>query len=138
MTDPQNLDDLHIVAMTIDGEAENQGPMGMQAVACVIQNRVKFQWQGETTARGVCLHHEQFSCWNQGPDRARILALQDSNHFMSLCLDIAGDLFAGTLEDITGGADSYQVTGTNAYWSKGLTPVKIIGNQEFYITRGAP
>ena len=127
-----------IVAMTIDGEAENQGIEGMTAVGCVIQNRSQLCWQGEQSPRDVCLHPFQFSCWLAGPDRERILALTAADPFYNKALAIAHTVLAGTLEDITGGADSYQVVGTNAYWSKGLTPVKVIGNQEFYITRGKP
>jgi len=138
MTLPQNLDnidDRHIIAMTIDGEAENQGSEGRQAVGCVIQNRARFVWQGERSARAVCLHPYQFSCWLAGPDRERILSLQDDNEFMVQALYLADQILKNSLYDITGGADSYQVTGTNAYWSRGLTPVKVIGSQQFYITR---
>ena len=48
---------------------------------------------------------------------------------------IANSVLCNNLEDLTGGADSYQVIGTNAVWSRGLTPVKTIGHHEFYITR---
>lgn len=139
MTQPQNLEaisDLAIIAMTIDGEAENQGLEGMLGVASVIQNRAKFVWQGEQSARAVCLHPFQFSCWNEGPDRNRILSLTAADPFFNKALAIAYSILTGTLVDSVNGADSYQVTGTNAYWSKGLTPVKVIGNQEFYVTRG--
>lgn len=127
------LSDLEVIARTIDGEAGNQGISGMIAVGSVILNRVILHWQGETTARGVCLHHEQFSCWLPGPDRDRItascyLAPDD-------CLTVAKQVLAGTLPDNTNGADSYEVTNSGAYWAKDLTPVAVIGEQSFYDTR---
>ena len=130
MVDLDQFSDDQIFAKTLDGEAGNQGYEGQQAVASVIMNRVYLNWQGETTARGVCLHHAQFSCWLPGPDRDRIINTLDVQ-----CLEIAQLALAGTLADNTNGADSYEVTGTGAYWAKGLTPCAIIGKHSFYKTR---
>jgi hypothetical protein len=54
------------------------------------------------------------------------------------CLEISSLALSGTLTDVTEGADSYEVSGTNAYWSDGLTPVVTIGAHDFYITRKTP
>lgn len=127
------LSDREVIARTLDGEAGNQGLDGLQGVGSVILTRVNLRWQGETTARGVCLHHSQFSCWLPGPDYDRITA--DDYVAPQACLNIADQILAGTLPDNTNGADSYEVTGTRAYWAKGLEPSKVIGSQSFYVTR---
>jgi spore germination cell wall hydrolase CwlJ-like protein len=130
MLDTDAFSDQEIVAKTLDGEAGNQGYEGQQAVANVIMNRVKLNWQGETTLRGVCLHRKQFSCWNPGFCRDRIMKYLDPQ-----CLQIARDLILDHLPDITHEADSYEVTGTNAYWTLGLVPCAVIRKHSFYRTR---
>ena len=129
ITDTDQFTDLEIFAKTLDGEAGDQGYLGQQAVANVIMNRVRLQWQRETTVRGVCLHHAQFSCWSPGADRDRIMMALEPQ-----CLEIAQRALDDTLPDITGGADSYEVRGTGAYWAKNLTPAAAIGAHDFYIT----
>jgi len=125
-----NLTDVEVIAKTLDGEAGNQGTEGQIAVANVIATRASLAWQGETTLRGVALHPYQFSCWLPGPDRDRILKSTNP-----LCIPIAQSALDGTLADITNGADSYEVHGTQAYWAARLTPVATIGDQDFYRTR---
>lgn len=133
MADTDVLSDQEIIARTLDGEAGNQGKLGMQAVANVIMQRQKQRWKGDTTLAAVCLHRKQFSCWNPGRDRDRIMA---GNYLTPpMCLMLAGMALSGMLPDIANGADSYEVTGTNAYWEKGLKPVAVIGKHSFYITR---
>lgn len=133
MSDTDIFSDLQIIARTLDGEAGNQGLEGIQGVGSVILRRVLLKWQGETTARGVCLHAKQFSCWLPSRDRNRIMG---QFYFAPpKCMEIAQQITVGTLPDNTNGADSYIVTGMPYYWAIGLTPVAIIGNQSFYITR---
>ena len=130
--DTDQFSDLEIFAKTLDGEAGNQGYEGQQCVAEVIMQRVALHWQGETTIRGVCLHHNQFSCWNSGtnPDRDRIMKSTDEQ-----CLTIAGMFLRGFTSNYTKGADSYIVRGTDCYWADGLEPVYSRGAHDFYITR---
>lgn len=133
------LSEQQAFALTLDGEAANQGYQGQHAIACVIMKRVELKWQGETTVKGVCLHHAQFSCWNPGPDCDRISnPLEQSTHTYAQCLSIAQLALAGQLDDITSGADSYEVTGSGAYWAEGLSPVAVIGAHSFYRTRAQP
>ena len=68
--------EIDILARTIWGEARGEGSQGMQAVANVIQNRVKQGgWWGATFAE-VCKKKSQFSCWNEGdPNHAKLLAV---------------------------------------------------------------
>lgn len=133
MVELEALSDREIVARTLDGEAGNQGYSGQQAVGNVIQKRVELKWQGETTARGVCLHRSQFDCWDAGPDRDRIT---DPDYVTpEQCLLIADMILKQILPDITNGADSYEVTEAQAYWGVNLTPSAVIGDQSFYVTR---
>lgn len=133
MADTDSLSDLDIIARTLDGEAGNQGYIGLAAVGSVILTRVKLAWQGETTARGVCLHPKQLDCWLPGPDRDRIMA--PDYVVYDLENSVAQMVLDGSLPDSVNGADSYIVTGTPCYWAENLTPVAVVGKQSFYITR---
>lgn len=135
MADTDQFTDQEILAKTLWGEARNQGYDGQQAVASVILNRVKLDgWRGHDI-RSVCLKPYQFSCWNQSdPNRPKLMEVTEDDPIYDQCLAIAGLAINGALPDNTNGADAYQVTGTNAYWSKGLTSVAMIGDQDFYIT----
>jgi spore germination cell wall hydrolase CwlJ-like protein len=133
-----DMNDLEVVARTIWGEARNQGLSGMTAVGCVIQNRVKIGGWFGGTPREVCLKPYQFSCWNKDdPNRAKLLSVTSADPQYQNALSIANSVLTGTLKDITGGSDSYQVTGTNAFWARNLKPVASIGSQDFYVTRQA-
>ena len=131
MINISELTDAEIVARTLDGEAGNQGYTGMQAVGCVIQNRVKLKWQGETTARGVCLHKFQFDCWLPGKDFERITSpnyapLADS-------VVIANQVLKGNLPDITGGATHYFDNSIPPpSWAKAENFTGDIGKLHFY------
>lgn len=56
------LDDVRIVALTIENEAGGEGVKGMRAVGNVIENRMR---QRRLTAAQVCKQPHQFSCWNR-------------------------------------------------------------------------
>lgn len=137
LTDTDQFPDDVIVALTLYGEAEGEGIEGQTAVCNVILTRASLDWSRNATPRLVCLQHEQFSCWNKSCARRDILMDLDqtTDLIFAQCLSIARSAIAGNLADNTNGADSYEVTGTGAYWSKGLTPVAVIGRQSFYITR---
>ena len=68
---PQELPVAEVLARTLYGEARGEGLPGIEAVACVILNRVAFAkargryWWGNTVSQ-VCLKPGQFSCWNAG------------------------------------------------------------------------
>ena len=133
ITDLSYLTDYDVVAKTIWGEARGEGLNGMTGVACVIQNRAhKGGWWGRTP-REVCLKPMQFSCWNKDdPNRAKLLAVTQTDSQYQIALSLSNGVLTGTLADITDGATSYQVRGTNAWWAKGKTPVASIGTQDFY------
>ena len=132
-TDP--LSDQDILARTIWGEARNQGELGMQAIACVVVNRVNHpSWWG-ANVRSVCLKPYQFSCWNLGdPNRPQLMAVTSDDPQYADCLTISGNAINGGLSDCTNGADSYRVVGTYARWAEGLQPVAVIGQHEFFKT----
>lgn len=134
-----SIDDVHILAMTLWGEARGEGVTGQTAVACVIMNRVAIGgWWGKDV-RTVCLKPYQFSCWLEAdPNRTKMLAVPDTDPIFAQCLSIARMAIAGTLTDITGGADSYERTGIGASWAVGLTPVRVIGHHSFYRTVKRP
>jgi len=134
--DLDRFSDQEIVARTLYGEARGEGYLGQQGVCNVIFNRAaKPGWWG-TNPRDCALHPYQFSCWNNSdPNRSKIVAVTPEDSIYAQCYDIAGLAFSGQLDDITSGADSYQVIGTNARWAVGLNPCAIIGKQEFYKTK---
>jgi spore germination cell wall hydrolase CwlJ-like protein len=134
--------DQEIVAMTILGEARNQGEAGMYAVACIIQKRAINRG---ISARAVCRQDWQFSCWNKNdPNRAKLPALLNNNNKQSkyakrLALSI------GKLETAyVNNADHYCALVKKPYWSYktiiknnkkiriAIKPVKIIGQHKFY------
>lgn len=127
--------DLRILAKTLWGEARGEGVLGMQAVACVILNRVaKPRWWGSTIT-GVCLKAWQFSCWNPGDPNARKLESlgEDAPGFRE-ALDVARQAIAGTLDDITHGADHYYALSmkTPPRWALKAEPVAVIGGHAFF------
>lgn len=133
MTDPYTLNPDDVLARTLVGEARGEGDLGMEDVACTIMNRVARPcWWGHTV-KEVCLFPKQYSCWNEGdPNREVILALDDTKSIYVEALTIARRAIAGELQDRTQGATHYQRIGTNASWSRGLTPCFIEGHHEFY------
>ena len=133
--DTDDFADLEIIARTLYGEARGEPLLGRQGVGNVLGKRAKLGWQGETTPRGVCLHHKQFSCWNANDPNREILLGVISNDIYDSCLQLARQVLDGTLSDVTNGADSYHVTGEEVDWSDGLTPTVVIGKHSFYNTR---
>lgn len=125
-----------IVAKTLWGEARNQGAIGMQAVGCVIANRVSRGWSGARTAAEVCLAPRQFSCWNAGdPNRLMLDRIdRDPDEAFTQALALAQRVRAGTLEDIVDGATHYYaVTMSHApYWALGHEPCCRIGDHLFF------
>lgn len=123
------------VARTIWGEARGEGARGMQAVANVIMNRTaRGGWYGLTPAE-VCKKPYQFSCWNENdPNRAKLLAVTDSDKEFRQALSIARDAVNGDLIDITDGATEYHaknIKPENWDYSK-LKQTVLIGNHIFY------
>jgi hypothetical protein len=106
---PSGDEDIATVAMTLWGEARGEGEAGMEAVACVIGNRVRRRWRGKQGYAAVCRDRWQFSCWNENdPNRMRLEAVRRApDDAFRRAMDIAGRLVRNELDDFTFGATHY-------------------------------
>jgi len=123
------------------GEARNQGPIGLQAVINVIDNRArtdlfgdgKADWWGESHA-GVATAPYQFSAFNENdPNRPKLEAVSDNDPTFVQAVELAAKAVAGKLPDLTGGATHYharQITPPN--WTVGAIRTAAIGDHIFY------
>lgn len=130
--------EIDTLARTIFGEARGEPVAGMEAVANVVQNRVKIAqkkgryWWGNNII-GVCQKPYQFSCWNKNdPSYKRLLEVTDKNIHFATCLRIARRAVINALPDRTNGATHYHADYIMPYWAKGEQPVKMIGAHIFY------
>ncbi len=127
-----------ILAKTIYGEARGENLSGMEAVACVILNRVKRAqttgpfWWGKPVS-DVCLKPRQFSCWN--PDdvnQARLSGDLTADNIFRICRRVAVRALRGLLCDKTKGSTHYHTLDTHPAWASALVPNAQIGNHLFY------
>lgn len=100
--------DLDTLARTAYGEARNETPEGIAAVAWVIKNRANdpAKTYGQDIVE-VCLKPLQFSCWNTN-DKNRISMMRASGgpaYFK--VLGICSSVLAGIISDPTKGANHY-------------------------------
>jgi N-acetylmuramoyl-L-alanine amidase len=130
--------EIDVLARTLWGEARGEGDAGMQAVACVVLNRVAVTqekgtyWWGHNVIQ-VCQKPYQFSCWNRADTNFRKLqAADETDLYFATALRIARRALAGTLDDITNGATHYHAKSVTPYWSRNETPAAVIGNHVFY------
>lgn len=138
LSDPDDLPETEILARTLYGEARGEDLAGIEAVACVILNRVAFAksrgryWWGNSIKQ-VCLKPGQFSCWNEhDPNRKKLLAVNPRDGAYRLCKRIANRAVAGDFPDATEGATHYHTHAVDPYWARGHVPVAEIGNHLFY------
>lgn len=143
MTDQdKNEKAVDILARTIWGEARDQGQAGMQAVAAVAVNRVKFAiarggryWWGNDIV-SVCLRPWQFSCWNANdPNRTKLEMVDGSDRHFAVALEIAAKAIQGTLGDPTNGATHYHnpsIVGLPSDWGEQPQQVASLGDHDFY------
>ncbi|MBP5344140.1 MAG: cell wall hydrolase [Alphaproteobacteria bacterium] len=135
----QNLsNEAETMAKTLYGEARGESVAGIEAVANVILNRVKFaiqkgsHWWGNSIIE-VCKKPFQFSCWNKQDANAPLLEQdlsQDSVY--KICYRIAKRAIAGCLKDNTHGATHYHALCCNPKWAHSAVPCAQIGNHLFY------
>ena len=97
-----------IVARTVWGEARSCGRDGMHRVMNTMQNRAMHpSWWGRTLS-DVCTAPWQYSCRNAGdPNLPKLLAVTMADPDFRQAMALATLAVAGTLPDITRGADSY-------------------------------
>ncbi|MCB9982430.1 MAG: cell wall hydrolase [Rhodospirillales bacterium] len=131
--------EIDVLARTLWGEARGQGHIGMEAVACVVLNRVKVAanhggkyWWGANIIQ-VCQKPYQFSCWNRSdPNFQKLQSVDDKNLYFATALRIARRAVAGALPDHTGGATHYHADYVEPYWARGHVPCARIGRHVFY------
>lgn len=127
----EKSEEIDITARTLWGEARGEGTTGMQAVANVIRNRVNgLKWFG-STFKEVCLKPRQFSAW-EDLNRPKMLAVDTSNPQFRQAVEIAKKAVAGTLPDITNGANHYHAVNVKPSWADTKKLTVIIGNHAFY------
>ncbi len=124
-----------IMARTIYGEARGEGYRGMKAVANVIMNRAKIGgWWGDSIIT-VCKKPWQFSAWNKNDPNAAIIAAlmpKTGNNLFDTAYELAGDVIAGSVPDITNGATHYHTAAVNPTWDDNMLSLGNIGNHQFY------
>jgi spore germination cell wall hydrolase CwlJ-like protein len=136
----ESLPDVHLMALTIFGEAEGERFAGKLAVGFVIQNRAGLWGK---SIRDVCLSENQFECFNEGNPRLPILLriVQDPEGSMSRLkesLTAAKGVMAGTLLTNVGRATFYKAISCETPWfdkAEGAgTIVKVaeVGKHEFF------
>ena len=131
---PQSAID--VLSRTVYGEARNQTPAGMAAVAWVVRNRSDYpRWWGHSIPT-VCLCPWQFSCWNpDDPNRSIIESVDASNPTYCEVIQICGAVIEGRIPDPTKGADSYFAVGSDApVWADQAVFTTQIGAHRFYRT----
>jgi len=118
------------LALVIWREARGEGSPGMQAVGCVVRNRVM--------ARGSSYYAEITRPWQFSsitakgdPQLGEFPAIGDPVWIE--CQSFAAGILAGTVADNTGGAQFYYATSIPLpRWAEGMTMTCQIGHQRFY------
>jgi Cell Wall Hydrolase len=125
--------EIDLLARTLYGEARGEGAAGMEAVACVVMNRVDTGRWGRAISQ-VCLANKQFSCWNaDGNNRRALLRANAGDAAFASALEIATRAQARALADSTFGATHYHATGIALpNWALGQTPCLRLGKHVFY------
>ena len=123
-----------VLAATLYAEARGEGERGMTACGAVIRNRAtrnRSYWGGKKI-RDVCLHQNQFECWNG----RNSIEVNDSGSF-DLALQVARNIISGNYKDETGGADHYNNPDKEGYpsWTQNCVRTVKIGNHQFYLSK---
>jgi spore germination cell wall hydrolase CwlJ-like protein len=131
--DPLSYDE-KVVAITILAEAKGEGEVGMRAVACVIQQR---SIERKKSVAVICLQPKQFSCWNGmtvSELSAKAITRKTPKSVVDVAIALAKDLVAEKQLDrsLVGYANHYHTLEVKPSWSRGVTPVVIIGNHKFF------
>lgn len=121
-----SIDDADIIAITILGEVASDGIEGMNAVACVIQQRAI---ERKLTPARVCLQPKQFSSLNKGLDFS-LLNTKEASYAIKLARILRDSIELD--RSFVGFANHYCTLKARPYWARGKKPVKIRGNHKFY------
>lgn len=130
--------EIDVLARTIWGEARGEGSIGMQAVACVVLNRVAVSrrfggyWWGNSIIQ-VCQKPFQFSCWNKDDaNYKKVVSITEDDVHFATAKRIARRAILGFVSDPTYGATHYHTRLINPKWAKGQRPSTILGQHVFY------
>lgn len=128
--------DKHVIAACLILEAANQGEKGMQAVASVIANRAQNQ---STRYLSVVLHPYAFSALNTAttPRKntaklSQLVRRASQDIAWKTAVEIVEKLYAGSLEDLTFGANHYSRRDELPSWSHGMRATTVIGDHLFF------
>jgi len=133
------IENAHIIAATIWGEARGEGEVGMQAVLNVILNRAG---KDINKAAQIALKPKQFSFWNKiaNPREyaqhlanvSRAAKNRDAILYQK-AIELVDKSISGQLKDITNNAKFYfNPKIVKPSWSKKMIKTTTIGNHEFY------
>jgi spore germination cell wall hydrolase CwlJ-like protein len=124
-----------VVASCLVLEASSEGPIGLMAVANVIANRA------DGNARRyykVVRKPYAFSSMNpategktQGQGFAPLVRRASRDPNWGLSLRIVDKLYAGQLQDLTGGATHFALKAKRSSWMSGMKVTAVIGNHKF-------
>lgn len=133
MSDAEQARQVDILARTLWGEARGEGQRGMEAVAAVIMNRARHPTRWPNDPAGVAQQPWQFSAWNAGdPNRPLMQRVTSQDPQFHAALAIARRAIRGELTDPTGGANHFHTHAVAPSWSRGQTPVLILGGHRFF------
>lgn len=105
----------------------------MEAVACVVLNRLRHQTYWGKNIVDVCRKPYQFSCWNaKDRNRAALARLDAGSPELAEALDIARRAIGNALSDPTGNATHYHARSVTPRWARGRAPSAVIGRHCFY------
>ncbi len=130
--------EIDVLARTIWGEARGEGLSGMNAVACVILNRIEVArklggyWWGNSVLQ-VCQKPYQFSCWNKNDaNYKKLISVDDEDMFFVTAKRIARRAMLGFLKDETSGATHYHARNILPDWARERKASAMIGRHVFY------
>jgi spore germination cell wall hydrolase CwlJ-like protein len=141
--------DRAIATRTVLGEAANEGPTGMQAVANVIANRARDGKYGGTSMAEVSRAPNQFEPWNTPGGRNRMMSYAQASVPYQAAQEAVDNAGVGSQPDITGGARYFYapqaqqqlaaVDGRPVVPSFAQQPpTAVIGGHNFYAEKGGP
>ena len=117
----------HVVTLVLLGEARNQTPQGMAAVAQVILNRAR---ERDMSVKAVCLQPSQFSCLNVISRRSEaILAESRAMTIQAQCLAAFICHNVDVMPNFR--HNHYHTLNVSPYWSKQGRNKTIIGDHVF-------
>lgn len=130
--------DIRTLAYTLLGEAEGEGPVGMLAVANVINNRAHSPFYPNDPV-SVALQPSQFSTNNPGAGgnqaAVRRRTPEGSDRYNAAVQIIQRVFIDGDAPDLTGNSIYYHTTNITPYWAGNATTsygTYVLGNHRFY------